>query len=103
MLRRKGCRCLRQISFSALDVKEWTAETPNVYELYLTLKDGDDTLCTVRNYTGFKHIEILGDVFKFNCEKIKFKGVNHHDSNAKTGYVMSAADIKKRPCSYERA
>ena len=84
-----------KFSFSALDVKEWTAETPNVYELYLTLKDGDDTLCTVRNYTGFKHIEILGDVFKFNCEKIKFKGVNHHDSNAKTGYVMSAADIKK--------
>ena len=38
-----------KFSFSALDVKEWTAETPNVYELYLTLKDGDDTLCTVRN------------------------------------------------------
>lgn len=82
-------------TFNALKVKEWTAETPNIYELFITLKKGDETLCSVRNYTGFKTVEILGDVFKFNGEKIKFKGVNHHDSNGKTGYVMTAADIKK--------
>lgn len=82
-------------TFNALKVKEWTAETPNIYELFITLSKGDKTFCSVRNYTGFKTIEILGDVFKFNGQKIKFKGVNHHDSTAKTGYVMTADDIKK--------
>ena len=82
-------------TFNSLKVKEWSAETPNIYELYITLSKGENTLCSVRNYTGFKNIEILGDVFKFNGQKIKLKGVNHHDSNGKTGYVMAAADIKK--------
>lgn len=83
------------IDFGALKVKEWTAETPNIYELFLTLKKDGESLCTVRNYTGFRHIEILGDVFKFNGANIKLKGVNHHDSTAKNGYVMTAQDIEK--------
>lgn len=84
-----------KFSFKNLAVKEWSAEIPNIYEAYITLKKNGDTVSVIRNYTGFKTVEIVGDVFKFNRKPIKFKGVNHHDTNAKTGYVMTADDIKK--------
>ena len=39
---------------------------------------------------GFKKIATDGGVFKINGSPVKFKGVNHHDSDPKTGYVMTA-------------
>lgn len=82
-------------SFEQLDVTEWNAEEPKVYDLFLTLRKGDQVLSVVRNITGFKTIRIDGEVFKFNDTPIKMKGVNHHDSHALTGYVMTAEDIRK--------
>ena len=84
--------------FDSLDVTEWNAEIPYLYNLYVTLyKDGKEVM-SLRNLTGFKTVEIKGNVFFFNGKKIKFKGVNHHDSMPRTGYVMTheelEADIK---------
>ena len=84
-----------QFDFAALCVQAWSAELPKTYTLLLTLKKDGQTLCVVRSKTGFKTVAIDGDVFKFNGVHIKFKGVNHHDSNPVTGYVMTAADIEK--------
>ena len=83
------------VVFNDLDVVEWNAEIPTLYELYITLKkDGDDVL-TIRNFTGFRTIEIDGIVYKFNGQKIKYKGVNHHDSHHIKGYAMNLDDLKK--------
>ncbi|MDR2046700.1 MAG: DUF4981 domain-containing protein [Clostridiales bacterium] len=49
----------------------------------------------IRNYTGFKNIEIEGSVFKLNGKKIKIKGVNHHDSTPHGGYVMTPNELKR--------
>ena len=83
------------LSFTDLAVTEWNAEVPTVYDLLLTLKNGNETVSAVRNVTGFKCVTIDGDVFKFNGKAIKMKGVNHHDSHPVTGYVMTAQDIVK--------
>lgn len=73
---------------------EWNAETPNLYDLFLTLKDDRGTvLQCVRQKVGFRHIEIDGEVFRLNGKAIKIKGVNHHDANPKTGYYMTPHDI----------
>lgn len=80
--------------FNNLHVEQWSAEIPKVYELYLSIYNKDKLLNVTRSYIGFKTVEIIGEVFYFNNKKIKFKGVNHHDTNAKTGYVMTADDIK---------
>lgn len=82
-------------AFPALCVTEWNAEIPTVYDLFITLKKDDKVLSVVRNVTGFKSVQIDGEVFKFNGVHIKMKGVNHHDSHPVTGYVMSPADILK--------
>lgn len=81
-------------NFNSLEVEEWNAEIPYIYTLYITLfKDGKEVM-SVRNFTGFKTVEIKGNVFYFNGKKIKFKGVNHHDSMPKTGYAMTHDDLE---------
>ena len=81
-------------SFENLCVKEWNAEVPKIYDMYISLIKDGETVNVIRNYTGFKTVEIFGEIFKFNNKAIKFKGVNHHDTNPKSGYVMTADDIE---------
>ncbi|MBR4452182.1 MAG: hypothetical protein IKS39_10135 [Clostridia bacterium] len=83
------------IKLTKLDVQTWNAEIPKLYTAYFTLYLKDKELMTVRNYVGFKTVKINGDVFTVNGKAIKVKGVNHHDTNYKTGYVMTFADMEK--------
>ena len=78
-----------------LSVLEWTAEVPNLYELVVTTFSCDNIISITRKMAGFKHIEIVGHVFYLNGEKIKLKGVNHHESHPVTGYVMTADQLEK--------
>ena len=82
-----------QFAFQNVDVVEWNAEIPTVYTLLLTLQQNGKNLSTIRQYVGFKDIRIDGEVFKFNDMAIKMKGVNHHDSHRRTGYVMAHKNI----------
>lgn len=79
--------------FENLDVKEWNAEIPYLYNLYLTLKDGNKEVMVIRNRTGFKNIKIEGNKFYFNGKLIKVKGVNHHDSSMYNGYAMTRDEL----------
>lgn len=83
-----------RFSFPSLQVTEWNAEEPYLYTLCITLTENAREVMSLRSYTGFKTVEIKGNIFYFNGKKIKFKGVNHHDSNPKTGYVMTHQDIE---------
>ncbi len=83
------------ISFKNLEVKTWNAEIPEVYTAYVSLYNGEDEIMTQRNYIGFKTVKIKKDIFTVNGKKIKVKGVNHHDTHYKTGYVMSFEDLEK--------
>ncbi|MCD7723015.1 MAG: hypothetical protein LUH82_03575 [Clostridiales bacterium] len=82
------------ITFDVLDVNEWSAETPRLYNLYLTLSSAGEEIDVIRVKIGFRHIEISSGTFYFNNKKIKLLGVNHHDTNPKTGYVCSAGDME---------
>ncbi|MEG1646263.1 MAG: glycoside hydrolase family 2 TIM barrel-domain containing protein [Clostridia bacterium] len=82
------------VVFENLKVDEWSAEIPNIYEVFITLIKDKKEIEVVRNYTGFKHILINGTTFLFNNQKIKIKGVNHHDTTADKGYVMTAEEMQ---------
>ncbi len=73
----------------------WSAEIPNLYMLYVTLKKGGDVLQVIRQEVGFTEAVVDGNVFRFNGEAIKIKGVNHHDTHESKGYAMSIADYVK--------
>ncbi|MCM1285896.1 MAG: hypothetical protein NC213_05015 [Acetobacter sp.] len=84
----------KSVSLSNLSVNEWTAETPNLYELTIVLYKDDKEIEAIRTYYGFKNVEINGEVFLFNGKAIKFKGVNHHDTHMTKGYAMSLDDME---------
>lgn len=86
---------LEKISFDNLKVSEWSAEMPYLYDLVISLSKGGKLFEIIKKNIGFKHIEIKGNVFYFNNQPIKLLGVNHHDSNPKTGYVLTVEDMEK--------
>jgi len=79
----------------SLTVREWTAETPNIYEVILSLTDGSAECEAVRTHIGFRDIHIDGEVFLFNGQPIKMLGVNHHDTHMTKGYAVSLDDLEK--------
>ncbi|MDD6527104.1 MAG: glycoside hydrolase family 2 TIM barrel-domain containing protein [Oscillospiraceae bacterium] len=83
-----------QAGVKDLSVKEWTAETPNVYEVKILLKEDGKTVEAIRTFIGFKDIRINGEVFLFNGKPIKMLGVNHHDTHMTKGYAMSLDDLE---------
>ena len=78
------------VTFQGLNVMEWNAEAPTLYTLYYETK----TAC-VKERIGFKTVEIRGDAMLFNGRKIKFKGVNHHDTSPVNGYTLTPEEIER--------
>ena len=79
--------------FANLDVLQWNAEQPELYDLYITLRSKGQKPMVIHERVGFKTVIINKELFLFNGAAIKFKGVNHHDTNEKTGYVMTGEDL----------
>ena len=71
--------------------KAWTADTPYLYTLQLTLKDqkGTDVLQVVRQKIGFRHIEIKGGQLLVNGQPILIKGADRHELDPDGGYIVS--------------
>ena len=79
--------------YKDLNVLEWSAEIPNLYEVTVRLLDGEEEISALRTYIGFKHIEIKGNVFYFNGKKLKMKGINHHETDPDTGFCETLTDL----------
>lgn len=71
---------------------QWTAETPNLYNMIITLKDSKGNIIEATSHRiGFRKVEIKdGQVF-INGKKVLFKGVNLHEFNTNTGQVVDEA------------
>ena len=70
------------------NVKTWSAETPYLYTLYITLSKGSETLEVVKKKIGFRHIEIKGGQLLVNGQPILIKGVDRHELDPDGGYVV---------------
>ncbi|RXK85768.1 glycoside hydrolase family 2 TIM barrel-domain containing protein [Filimonas effusa] len=70
---------------------QWTAETPELYNLLIVLKDKDNKVIEATSHRiGFRKVEIKdGQVF-INGKKVYFKGVNLHEFNTNTGQVVDS-------------
>jgi beta-galactosidase len=70
--------------------KLWTAETPYLYTLLVTLKDQKgQTLEVVRQRVGFRHIEIKNAQLLVNGQPILIKGADRHELDPDGGYIVS--------------
>jgi len=70
-------------------VKPWTAETPNLYNLYITLKKGNTVLEVIKQRVGFRHIEIKDGQLLVNGQPILIKGADRHELDPDGGYIVS--------------
>jgi len=60
-------------------IEAWTAETPHLYNLALSLKAGETILHKTTERFGFRTFEVRpGDGLYLNGRKIRLKGVNRH-------------------------
>lgn len=73
----------------------WSAETPHLYTLEIQLIDNHGTSMCLKRDFGLKDIKIRGNVLLCNDVAIKFRGVNHHDTNELHGYYMTVKDYLK--------
>ena len=71
------------------NVKPWTAETPDLYTLSVTLSDAKGVIESIRQRVGFRHIEIKNAQVLLNGQPILIKGANRHEMDPDGGYVIS--------------
>lgn len=75
---------------------KWTAETPNLYNLTLLLKQKGKTVDIRNTKVGFRKIELSKDgQLLINGKSILFKGVDRHDHSSLNGRTVSKEEMEK--------
>ena len=88
------------------NVKTWTSEHPNLYQLLITLKEGNKVTEVIPYKVGFRRFEIKEIeekaedgkpyvCFFVNGQPIKLKGVNIHEHNPETGHYVTEELMRK--------
>ncbi len=72
----------------------WSAENPNIYNLYVVVSKGNQEIEAISQVVGFKHIEIKNGVFYLNNQNIKLKGINRHDFHYKNGWTVTLDEME---------
>ena len=67
---------------------KWTAETPYLYSLYISLEKDGKILETVPQKVGFRKIEIRNSQVLVNGKPVLFKGADRHEMDPSGGYVV---------------
>ncbi|MCH7226894.1 glycoside hydrolase family 2 TIM barrel-domain containing protein [Haloferula sp. A504] len=61
---------------------KWTAETPHLYQLHLSLLDAKGAVVEVIPWSvGFREVAIIDGVYCINGVPVKMKGVNRHETH----------------------
>lgn len=66
----------------------WNTENPYLYKLILETKNE-----VIVDHIALRKIEIKDQVIYLNGQKIKFRGVNRHDSDPVTGFTINTEQI----------
>jgi beta-galactosidase len=71
-------------------IRAWSAEKPNLYQLVLNLSDKQGKVLVAHSaLIGFRNIEIKNQQLLVNGKPILVKGVNRHEHDEFTGHVIS--------------
>ncbi len=76
--------------------RKWTAETPNLYTVLLTLKDPSGRIIEVERCNfGFREVQLKGGQLLVNGVPILIKGVDRHENDPDTGYYVTVESMTK--------
>ncbi|MCS7060093.1 MAG: glycoside hydrolase family 2 TIM barrel-domain containing protein [Anaerolineae bacterium] len=68
---------------------KWTAETPSLYTVLVTLSRAGAPVQVVPLHIGFRTIEVKGQRLLINGQWVKLKGVNRHDTHPDFGHAVT--------------
>jgi beta-galactosidase len=92
----KGGNGEASITGSFPDVKRWSAETPKLYSLVISLMDANKNIIEiVSTKIGFRKVEILNSQLLVNGVAVRLKGTNMHEHSEINGHVVDEALILK--------
>jgi beta-galactosidase len=79
-----------QLQSRVADPLHWTAETPNLYTLLISLEDeGGVTRQALRQAVGFRTVEVREGLLLVNGVPIVLRGVNRHEHSPKIGRYLT--------------
>ena len=70
-------------------VSKWSAESPYLYNLYVSLYDGDRLIECIPQRVGFRKVEIKNQQMLVNGQPVLIKGADRHELDPDGGYVVS--------------
>jgi beta-galactosidase len=89
--RRTACATIEQPVTAPL---KWTAETPYLYTLVLSLKDPEDKALDFESCrVGFRQVEIKDGVLLSNGKRLVVRGVDRHEHHPERGRAVTDADM----------
>jgi len=78
-----------EMQTAVINPHKWTAETPYLYEVLLTLKDSKGKIIEVERCNfGFRKVELKGGQLLVNGKAILLKGVNRHEHDPDHGRAI---------------
>jgi beta-galactosidase len=80
-----------EISIPVEDPKKWTAESPYLYHLVVSL----DSEQYITHRVGFRQVEMKDGLIKVNGKRIVFRGVNRHEHHPTLGRAVPLEFMKK--------
>ncbi|MEG1585507.1 MAG: glycoside hydrolase family 2 TIM barrel-domain containing protein [Bacteroidales bacterium] len=99
MNERRPQRGPRKFGWLQADIKnpqKWSAETPALYDLLLTLTDScGQVVERVVTKIGFRDVQIQNGSFLVNGKPVRFRGVNRHEHDPVLGRVMTEERMKQ--------
>lgn len=75
---------------------QWTAETPHLYTLVLTLRSAEgEALDFESTRVGFRQVEIRNGVILVNGKRLVMRGVDRHEHHPVRGRALTVEDMRK--------
>ncbi|KAK3362418.1 glycoside hydrolase family 2 protein [Lasiosphaeria hispida] len=83
------------VAFFVMSPKKWTAETPYLYDVEITLSTKSAVVQTVQQRIGFRQVTLIKGLICANGTPIQFHGVNRHEHHPLFGRAVPLDFIKK--------
>ena len=76
------------------DVRQWNAEQPYLYDLFITLRSREDEiLAVIPKKVGFRRVEITDGRFLVNGQPVRLRGVNRHEHSQYNAHHVTRDDM----------
>lgn len=78
--------------------RKWTAETPNLYDLQISLRsvtEETNTLQEIKHRVGFRQVDIIKGNITVNGSPVLFRGVNRHDHHPLFGRAVPFSFLRE--------